>query len=283
MRRGKISNTNFIIIIAVAIFTLISYIADQFVIRNEDSLRKLNIEYNNTRTELRSNESVSASIALIQLRAGTIVDDYVFKRNIWIKSLLLIEADKNYQNFFTNRKLNYKWDLKHNLVQDYYNITADINSVREEFQDIIMWLDDHHYKKIEEMNPFDLFHNLDYEINNDEFFIKDKKVYIDLLLIKKSARNKLINSFTIKNWFDVYKFTMLRVEMLYQDMDHLDAYTEYFDNLILNNKTSLNDIMKKQKRISLEKNSLILISILTQIIALLALLLLFRNFIIKNR
>ena len=119
MRRGKISNTNFIIIIVVAIFTLISYLADQLVIRNEDGLRNLNIEYNNKKTELRSNESISHSLLSLQIRIETIVNDYVFKRNIWIKSLLLTEVDKNYQNFFTNRKLNYKWDLKHNLVQDY--------------------------------------------------------------------------------------------------------------------------------------------------------------------
>ena len=40
---------------------------------------------------------------------------------------------------------------------------------------------------------------------------------------------------------------------------------------------AIDSFMKKQKKVSLEKNSLILISILTQIIALLALLFLFRN------
>jgi len=277
MRRGKISNTNFIIIIVVAIFTLISYLADQLVIRNEDGLRNLNIEYNNKKTELRSNESISLSLLSLQMRIATIVNDYVFKRNIWIKSLLLTEVDKNYQNFFTNRKLNYKWDLKHNLVQDYKYITADINSVREEFQDIILWLDDRHYEKLKDPNPFNLFHNLDYELSNDEFFSKDIKVYIDLILIKKTERDKLINSFSVENWFDVYKLTILRAEMLFKDMEYLDTYTEYFDNLALDNQTSLNNILKKQKKVSLEKNSLILISILTQIIALLALLFLFRN------
>ena len=72
-----------------AIFTLISYLADQLVIRNEDDLRNLNIEYNNTKTELRTNQSISYSILSIQMRATTIVDDYILKRNIWIKSLLL--------------------------------------------------------------------------------------------------------------------------------------------------------------------------------------------------
>ena len=83
MRRGKISNTNFIIIIVVAIFTLISYLADQLVIRNEDGLRNLNIEYNNKKTELRSNESISLSLLSLQMRIATIVNDYVFKRR-WL-------------------------------------------------------------------------------------------------------------------------------------------------------------------------------------------------------
>ena len=243
MRRGKISNINFIIIIMVAIFTLISYLADQLVIRNEDSLRNLNIEYNNTKTELRTNESISHSITSIQMRSSTIIDDYLYKRNIWIKSLLLIVVDKNYQNFFTNRELNYKQDLKYNLVDDFLSITVDTNSIREEFQDIILWLDDTHYKKItgppiapkpigiKEYNPFDLFHNTeDFGLNNYEFFNKDRSSYIDLLVKKGAARKTLMDSFSIKNWFDIYKFTILRTEGLYQDMNRLDIYTEYFDN-----------------------------------------------------
>ena len=75
---------------------------------------------------------------------------------------------------------------------------------------------------------------------------------------------------------------MLSVENLYQDMNHLDDYTEYFDNIILDNETSITNIVKKQKKVSLNKNILILISILTQITALLFLLILFRN-MLRNK
>ena len=48
MRRGKLTNINFFFIILVAIFTLLSFISDQWVIRKEDDLRQVNIKYNNT-------------------------------------------------------------------------------------------------------------------------------------------------------------------------------------------------------------------------------------------
>ena len=152
MRRGNISNINFFVIIMVAIFTLISFLADQWVIRKEDSFRQLNIAYNNKITELRTNQSISSSLLSLQLRAITIVDNQLYNRNFWIKNLILFELDKSYKKYFTNRKLNYQWDIKNNLIDNLSDIVADTNSIREEFQDIILWLNDANYKKITENN-----------------------------------------------------------------------------------------------------------------------------------
>ena len=286
MRRGKITNINFFVIILVALFTLFSFLADQLVIRNEDNLRKLNVEYDNKITELRTNQSVSNSILSLQMRASSIVDHQLYNRNFWIKNLILFELDKNFKKYFTKRKLNYQWDIKNNLVANLTDIVADTNSVRKEFQNIILWLDDANYKKITDKNsslgnPFDLFHNTNaWEKSKD--FLRDRDLYINLILENEDKVETLKNSFNMKNWFDVYRLTMLSVENLYQDMNHLDDYTEYFDNIILDNETSITNIVKKQKKVSLNKNILILISILTQITALLFLLILFRN-MLRNK
>ena len=270
----------------VAIFTLISFLADQWVIRKEDSFRQLNIAYNNKITELRTNQSISSSLLSLQIRATTIVDHQLYNRNFWIKNLILFELDKSYKKYFTNRKLNYQWDIKNNLKDNLNDIVADTNSIREEFQDIILWLDDANYKKITENNsslenPFDLFHNTKtWEKSKD--FLRDRDLYINLILEKEDYVETLMNSFSMKNWFDVYRLTMLSAENLYQDMNHLDGYTEYFDNLVLDNETSITNIVKKQKKVSLNKNILILFSILSQITALLFLLLLFRN-MLRNK
>ena len=124
MRRGKLTNINFFLIIMVAIFTLLSFISDQWVIRKEDDLRQLNIKYNNTLTKIQSYNSSSHSLTMLTMRAMVLVDSYLPKRNLWIKGLILAESDKKHGKLFTERKLNYKWDLKYFLSQDLMNVKS---------------------------------------------------------------------------------------------------------------------------------------------------------------
>ena len=104
MRRGKLTNINFFLIIMVAIFTLLSFISDQWVIRKEDDLRQLNIKYNNTLTKIQSYNSSSHSLLMLGIRANILIDSYLPKRNLWIKSLILAESDKKHGKLFTERK-----------------------------------------------------------------------------------------------------------------------------------------------------------------------------------
>ena len=57
--RRKIDNRSVILIILIATFTLLSYVFDQLVIRNEDKLRTKDIKYQNLYTERKSLESLS--------------------------------------------------------------------------------------------------------------------------------------------------------------------------------------------------------------------------------
>ena len=52
MRRGQINNKSLILIFIVALFTILSYASDQYVIRYEDKFRDLNIEFNNLTTKI---------------------------------------------------------------------------------------------------------------------------------------------------------------------------------------------------------------------------------------
>ena len=47
MRRGTLNKTSFILIFFVALSTILSFGFDQMVIRTEDKIRNLNIEYQN--------------------------------------------------------------------------------------------------------------------------------------------------------------------------------------------------------------------------------------------
>ena len=285
MRRGKLTNINFFLIIMVAIFTLLSFISDQWVIRKEDDLRQLNIKYNNTLTKIQSYNSSSHSLTMLTMRAMVLVDSYLPKRNLWIKGLILAESDKKHGKLFTERKLNYKWDLKYFLSQDLMNMFIYNYSLREELYNIIGWLDPTVIKDVKKFHNKwgDMFY-LDevFKENIDEFFFKNEKLYNDLLMDIDDARSKALNSFKLKNWVDINRYTILCAESLFNDINYLEDYVDYFDKLVLDNQETLNGIFIKQKEITLFKSSLILISIFTQILALLFLLFLFRN-MIKSR
>ena len=285
MRRGKLTNANLILIIMVAIFTLLSFISDQWVIRKEDDLRQVNIKYNNTLTKIQSYNSLRHSLLMLGIRANILIDSYLFKRNLWIKGLILAESDKKHGKLFTARKLNYKWDLKYYLTQDLVDMFIYTKSLRDELYHIRGWLDPVFIKdmgKSEKIHKkLDGIFYLDevFKENIDEFFFKNEKFYDNALRDIDDARSKALNSFKLKNWVDINRYTILCAESLFKDSKHLEDYVDYFDKLVLDNEETLNGIFIKQKEITLLKSSLILISILTQILALLFLLFLFRNMI----
>jgi len=291
MRRGKLSDINLFLIIVIGIFTLISFFTDQLVIRNEDNLRDLNIKYKNTKTQLEHLNSTNDSISMVALRGQVIIDSHLIKRHIWIKTLILTENDKKYGEFFKKRKLNYKRDLKLNLIGDYRGVPLAVQSIRNEFQQIILWLDDSIKKDIEKKVDknskwFDLFYfDKVFESNTDEFFFKNDDLYYnaDILSGESKGHKNLVNKLEHKQWIDLNRYTILCLEKFYKDIRHVDDfYYKYFDKLIVELEGVLMATFEKQRHVSSRKNIFILISILTQILALLFLLFLFRN-MIKNR
>ena len=59
MRRGNLNKVSYILIIVSAIFTIVSYISDQLVIRYENNLRLNKFAYQNLDTEIKSLEMIS--------------------------------------------------------------------------------------------------------------------------------------------------------------------------------------------------------------------------------
>ena len=297
MRRGKLTNANFIFIIFVAIFTLLSFISDQWIIRKEDELRQVNIKYNNTLTKIQSYVSIRSSLIGMNDRAEAITQSYLTKRNLWIKGLILAESDKEHEKIFIpERKSDYKNLLKWELIRDLVSMFRVSFSLWDEVSTLSRWELDStiqedmikngkfHKKLGKIFFVFDVF-----DENIDDFFFKDKKLYADVLisydLMKKDddLKVKVFNNFKLKNWLDINRYTILLAENLYKDIVYLDDYIDYYHKLYLDNEEILDDTFRKQKEITLFKSSLILFSILTQILALLFLLFLFRNFIKKNK
>ena len=59
MRRGNLNKTSYIIIVVSAIFTVISYVSDQLVIKYENNLRLNKFNFQSLDTEIKSLDTVN--------------------------------------------------------------------------------------------------------------------------------------------------------------------------------------------------------------------------------
>ena len=86
MRRGKINKTSFILIFFVAFFTILSYGFDQLVIRSEDKIRNLKIEYQNIDNSFTKLQSIISTLDEISLASDLNFSHLILRRNLLIKS-----------------------------------------------------------------------------------------------------------------------------------------------------------------------------------------------------
>ena len=96
MRRKFVNLKSLIYIVLIAVFTLLSYISDQGIIRQEDNLRKSDIEIDNLTTK--SVELNTISEQLLSLETYIIDNLIEFHRNqhFWIKSLILTNQNSEF-------------------------------------------------------------------------------------------------------------------------------------------------------------------------------------------
>ena len=104
MRRGKINKTSFILIFFVAFFTILSYGFDQLVIRSEDKIRNLKIEYQNIDNSFTKLQSIISTLDEISLASDLNFSHLILRRNLLIKSYLLSRIELGDSLKFFNRK-----------------------------------------------------------------------------------------------------------------------------------------------------------------------------------
>ena len=76
MRRKLSNKKSIFLIIIVAIFTLLSYFFDQSIIRKEDTLRNVQIKFENLNTEISSLKSISGQL--------TGVSEFISEKQIYL-------------------------------------------------------------------------------------------------------------------------------------------------------------------------------------------------------
>ena len=296
MRRGKINNMSIFLIFTVALFTILSYASDQYVVRHEDKFRDINIDYNNLRTKIISYTSISQSLDDTEIEANNTIENFLRKRHIWIKSLILISSDYKISNRKKNKEsFKYpstaEYNVKVDLINDFgaiYNqslyIADQINSVYhwnyELFKKYFVIQDGEILYKGVGLDFLDL--DKIFKENIDEFYYKDIDLYKDTLFSNKTQEAALAN-FTLKNWLDLNRFTILLIENLDNNIEPVAENVDHVDKLTEEDEKILEDQFVDLKKVSFRKNYLILFSILSQILSLLFLLLLFRSFLMTKR
>ena len=296
MRRGQINNKSLILIFTVALFTILSYASDQYLIRQEDKFRDINIEYNNLRTKIIRYESITQSFEDIGIGANNTIENFLRKRHIWIKSLILISSDYKIINRKKNKEsFKYpstaEYNVKVDLINDFGHIYNQSLYIVNQIDTVYNWnyelfkkyfvIQDEEtlYKGITQD-----FMDLDkiFKENIDEFYYKDIDLYKDMLFSDKTREAALAN-FTLKNWLDLNRFTILLIENLENNIELIAENVDYVDKLTEEDEKNLEDKFVDLKTVSFRKNYLILFSILSQVLSLLFLLLLFRSFLMIKR
>lgn len=305
MRRGKLLNKSIILIILTATFTLLSYASDQMVIRSEDKLRNTKILFENTKNIKSQYETLSASFFAISTDIDLQLQSYLSKRNFLIKSIIILndEIDENFKksiNIFTENLAEdvdairtFKWQI----VREFLDISYYIDSISIDFADIYIYqeefIKENNQDKIKKLKNL-FFNNEDLkEVTLDleqEFFYKDISIYNDILQLgdlsfdeTETYNQWVLENFTTKNFYDIYKYKMFFLKRLYDDSNKLDKFTDILDENVISVEEQIENILKKIQKININKNYFILSSILFQVLSLLFLLFLFKSFLIRPK
>ncbi len=295
MRRGTLNKKSFILIFFVAFSTILSFGFDQMVIRTEDKIRNLNIEYQNINNSLSKYETISETLDSISLGGGLNFTPIILRRNLLIKSYILNETD-TYN--FLNRKSNEinAQDLGRMMMKEIMELSDMIIEIRSQYQQLYI-INEQIFNKIGkdkyqsvtdlfkfDMNPF--------KKDRDKFYNKNILLYTKLLGFNyhwkgksyselQKYRDNAIKEFSLREWYDIYKYKMLLFKKIENDMKIMDELSNLFvlksDELL----EKLNKKISELKSSNIKKNFYILTSIFFQIVSLLFLLLLFRSFITK--
>ena len=282
MRRKLININSIIFIVFIAIFTLVSYVSDQGVIRQEDNLRKSDIKIDNLTTKIYTVDTISNQcLALIDFSLETVIE-LNRKQLFWIKSLILLEKDSDYSDTkMINNIIDYEYTMKKikkGFLSHFLDILVNTLEIVDRFELIHKWndqyykdyFDDQGYYKEEILN-FD-FENI-FKDNLDFFNLKNFNYYVDDV-------DKFVDEATIDNYLDIYTFSHFLLKNMESFYEKINEDNIRFSKLSLEYSNLLDEELIVNKSISSLKNFLVLASIISQILSLFFLLLFFRNILI---
>ena len=274
MRRGKLNNKAYLLIIVAAIFTIFSYLFDQMVINFENKNRILLINYNNLKADIKSYKSITEQLDNLGMQMDTILAFELKKRNFNFKNIYMIENDKEFKSNFEKFAVE---NIKKRTIYSNQIFYADIFNRFIEYENIFK----NHIFKVLNINTKKLIDEIGqpenvFKKNLNLFYIKKYSDFENLFL-KKDA-----NELTLDDWSDIRNYKLLYLEKGFRFNNELENIVLKIEKFIEEKELDLNVIFKERKEVNQSINYFILFGIISQILTLFFLLLLFRTLIISK-
>ena len=285
MRRKFVNSKSLIFIVLIAIFTITSYVSDQGVIRQEDSLRKSDIKIDNLNSQLYDVKTINKQFISLQ---DFITENLIeFNRNqlFWFKSLILVEKNsKNIDKDMDKALMDYDFtieSIKNRFNYHYEQIVYKSLEIVDRFEDVHTW-NEIYFKEYFDNEGYYIGEKLNYDFgvifksNIDSFNVKDFGRYYP------PSITKAINEYTILNFLDIYTFSYFLLNNMENYYKVISEENIRIEKLNLDYTEQLYNELSINKHISSLKNYLVLMSIISQILSLFFLLLFFRNLLINK-
>ncbi len=288
MRRNTFNKFSIILILLVAIFTLASYAFDQLAVQIEDKIRKTQIKIDNRKIDLYKFSILKLDISRINENSKLIVKNSLKYRNLWIKSLLINELykEEDLKKFFRDFEYSKDQVIKSQLIDiciekmnDNWNLLNKLYLMKGRNEFLFKNVS---YDELDEL--YGVEETL--ERNKEKLKIKNFNYY-DLLMKgywKGENRMKALNNFTLDHWLDIHFLTIKLIENIDLGSEKIiETSLKKLDDAEKETKSIKKNLNSNLKEIIANKNQYILLSIISQILSLLFLLIFFRDIIINHK
>ena len=294
MRRNLNSGKFVYLILLVAFFTLASYFFDQLVIRKEDNLRNLKIKLTNINITIDNISNVISELTSVQEFTSTSYVRLKKTSNYWFKNLLLINHDSIPVDIKRNIVSNFEsesdaiWMIKTRFLELYKDIIWTHNSSRKNLENIYQWQQSLFPKYFESVDgiTYSKFPNIDFEVIFDEIkplLVNKNFLHYSEIVYEEDKFNEAYDNFTIQDWADFHKYTYNLINNLEFYYNIIADDVKYLEELFEKEENLRNSLIEKITTTNSRKNYFILSSIISQILSLLALLILFRVLLLNNK
>ena len=294
MRRNLNSGKSVYLILLVAFFTLTSYFFDQLVIRKEDNLRNLKIKLNNTNITIDNMSNVIIELTSVQEFTSTSYVRLKKTSNYWFKNLLLINHDSIPADIKQDIMSNFEsestaiWMIKTRFLELYQDCIWTHNSSKKNLENIYQWQRSLFPKYFESVDgiTYSKFPNIDFEVIFDEIkslLVNKNFLHYTEIVYEEDKFNEAYDNFTIQDWADVHKYSYNLINNLEFYYNIIADDVKYLEELFEKEENLRNSLIEKITTTNSRKNYFILSSIISQILSLLALLILFRVLLLNNK